>query len=66
MIRSQPLFVAAAQLTGAARQLKAGEYEFPRAPRWPGCWTTSATGKVVRHFVTVPEGVDLARWSPTS
>lgn len=57
VIRSPAIFVAAAQFTGAARDLKAGEYEF--APRASLAQVLDAIrdGRVVRHMVTIPEGV---------
>ena len=54
---SAAVFVIAAKLTGAARLLKAGEYEFPsRTPMWK-VLAALRDGRVVRRFVTVPEGV---------
>jgi peptidoglycan lytic transglycosylase G len=50
------VFAAAAKITGAAPNLKAGEYEFAAAisPRFTIDLLLS--GKVVRHKLTVPEG----------
>jgi UPF0755 protein len=56
VIRSAPLFSAGAQLTGAARSLKAGEYLFPSRSSMSQVLDKIHAGKVVRHFVTVPEG----------
>jgi len=57
VIRSQTLFAIAAKLTGAGRRLQAGEYDF--ASRIPMAEVMDAVreGRVVRRFVTVPEGV---------
>jgi UPF0755 protein len=57
VIRSSEVFVAAAQMTGAARHLKAGEYEFASHASMASILGKVRDGKVVRHFVTVPEGV---------
>lgn len=56
-IRSSSLFLTAAQFTGAARRLKAGEYEFPSRASLSRVLAMVRDGKVVRHQVTVPEGV---------
>ncbi len=55
-VRSAPVFLAAAQITGAARELKAGEYEFPSKAPMSVVLDYVRKGKVVRHQVTVPEG----------
>jgi len=57
VISSAPIFLAAAQATGAARELKAGEYEFPNRASMARVLDDIRAGKVVRHFVTVPEGM---------
>ncbi len=57
VIGSPPLFMAAAQLTGDARHLKAGEYDFPSRSSMQRVLTTIIAGDVVRHPVTIPEGV---------
>ena len=57
VVRSGAVFVALAQVTGAARGLKAGEYAFPsRAPLRQVLWMIR-NGKIVHHHVTIPEGV---------
>jgi len=55
-VRSAPVFLAAAQITGAARELKAGEYEFPSRAPMSLVLDYVRKGKVVRHQVTIPEG----------
>jgi UPF0755 protein len=57
VIRSASLFVTAAQATGSARLLKAGEYDFPSHASMASILAKIREGKVVRRFVTVPEGV---------
>ena len=57
VIRSSSLFMTAAQITGAARALKAGEYEFKSRASMAQVLEAIRKGKVVRHFVTIPEGV---------
>ncbi|ACG77972.1 conserved hypothetical protein [Phenylobacterium zucineum HLK1] len=55
-IGSAGLFVLAARLTGAAGELKAGEYEFPSRAPMARVLADIRAGKVVRHFITIPEG----------
>ncbi len=55
-VRSAPVFLAAAQITGAARELKAGEYEFPNKAPMSQVLDYVRKGRVVRHQVTIPEG----------
>jgi len=59
-IRSGSVFAAAAQITGASRRLKAGEYEFPSGASIGQVLDKIASGRVVRHFVTIPEGITSA------
>jgi UPF0755 protein len=55
-VRSPTLFKIAARLTGAAPELKAGEYEFASGASMATVMDKIRRGQVVRHFVTVPEG----------
>jgi UPF0755 protein len=57
VIASSSLFVAAAQITGAARQLKAGEYAFPSNASLAQVLEMIRDGKIVHHFITIPEGL---------
>ena len=57
VIRSSSLFLTAAQTTGAARRLKAGEYEFPSHASLRQVLNKIRDGKIVRHHVTVAEGL---------
>ncbi|HVM99677.1 MAG TPA: endolytic transglycosylase MltG [Caulobacteraceae bacterium] len=57
VVGSQTLFVLAAEVTGAAHRLKAGEYDFPSRASLATVISAIAEGRVVRHFITVPEGV---------
>jgi UPF0755 protein len=57
VIGSNTMFVLAAELTGAAHKLKAGEYAIPSHASLHAVITAIAEGRVVRHFVTIPEGV---------
>ena len=57
VVRSRSIFVAAAQLTGAARTLKAGEYEFPSREGMASVLEKIKSGKVVRHQITIAEGL---------
>jgi UPF0755 protein len=57
VIGSSTVFVLAAEVTGAAHRLKAGEYDFPNHASLHSVINAIAEGRVVRHFVTIPEGV---------
>lgn len=61
VIRSADLFKAAITLTGADRRLRAGEYEIPSGASLSGVVRLMVDGKVVRHFVTLPEGWSSAQ-----
>jgi UPF0755 protein len=57
VIPSAPLFMAAAQLTGAAHKLRAGEYAFPSRASLAQVIRRIRLGQVVHHRVTIPEGL---------
>jgi UPF0755 protein len=57
LVRSKTDFVLAAVLTGQAQRLKAGEYRFAAREPLAGVVSAIAHGLVVRHFVTIPEGL---------
>ena len=57
VIGSGTVFELAARLTGDARRLKAGEYDFLSHASMADILRAMAEGRVVRHFVTIPEGV---------
>ena len=57
VIRSGAMFAAAAQITRDAKHLKAGEYEFPSKASMAQVLDKIFHGRVVRHLVTIPEGV---------
>ncbi len=57
VIRSAPIFMAAAQASGAARSLKAGEYAFPSRDSLARVIGIIRAGAIVRHLITIPEGV---------
>jgi UPF0755 protein len=56
VIGSREVFLLAAKLGGAARHLKAGEYEFRSRQSMAQVLSDIEQGKVVKHFVAVPEG----------
>jgi UPF0755 protein len=56
-IGSDTLFILATEFTGAARKLKAGEYDVPSHASLHSVITMIAENRVVRHFITIPEGV---------
>jgi UPF0755 protein len=45
-----------AELSGAARGLKAGEYDFPSGASMAAVMQEIHDGRVVRHLLTIPEG----------
>lgn len=57
VIRSSSIFLTAAQTTGAARKLKAGEYEFASRASLSQVLAKIRDGKIVRHQVTIAEGL---------
>ena len=56
VISSAGLFNLAARLTGAASQLKAGEYEIASGASMASVLADVRAGRVVRRLVTIPEG----------
>ena len=61
VIRSSDMFKAAATLTGADRRLRAGEYQVPDKASLRTVLRLLTDGKVVRHYVTIPEGWSSAQ-----
>lgn len=61
VIRSTDMFKAAVTLTGADRRLRAGEYEVPSGASLRTVVSLLVSGRVVRHFVTLPEGWSSAQ-----
>lgn len=57
VIRSSSIFMTAAKLTGAARTLKAGEYEFKTRASMAAVLDAIRHGRIVRHWITIPEGL---------
>jgi UPF0755 protein len=60
VIRSPGLFVAAAVATGAGHGLKAGDYVIPSRTPLLRVLSMVRRGEVVRHLITVPEGLTSA------
>jgi UPF0755 protein len=56
-IRSGAIFIAASQISGAARHLKAGEYEFDSRASMASVLDKIRRGEIVHHMVTIPEGL---------
>ncbi|MGH7124307.1 MAG: endolytic transglycosylase MltG [Stellaceae bacterium] len=54
------LFLLDAEVTGDTHRLKAGEYEFDAAITPEGVAELLASGKTVRHRLTIPEGLTSA------
>ncbi|MDO1558356.1 endolytic transglycosylase MltG [Brevundimonas sp. 2R-24] len=61
VIRSADAFRVAATVTGADRSLRAGEYRFPSEASLRDVIGLLRSGRVVRHFVTLPEGRSVAQ-----
>ena len=61
VIRSTDMFKAAVALTGADRRLRAGEYEVPSKASLRSVIILLVEGRVVRHYVTLPEGWSSAQ-----
>ncbi len=61
VVRSGAVFMAAAQITRAARRLKAGEYAVPTGASLAQVVEMIRDGRIVRHFVTIPEGMTAAQ-----
>lgn len=61
VIRSTDMFKASAALTGSATKLRAGEYEVPSGASVKDVLALLTDGRVVRHFVTIPEGWSSAQ-----
>ena len=57
VVRGPQLFIAAAELTGAARRLRAGEYSIPSRASLALVLRKVRTGDIVHHRITIPEGV---------
>ncbi len=56
-IASTPAFIVAAELTGAARRLKSGEYLIPSRASLGAVLKRIRTGEIVHHRVTIAEGL---------
>lgn len=61
VIRSIDMFKAAATITGADRRLRAGEYQVPTKASLRSVLKLLTDGRVVRHYVTLPEGWSSAQ-----
>ena len=57
VVRSSTVFIVAAQLTGAAKRLKAGEYAFASGETMGRVIGQIRRGDIVHHMVTIPEGL---------
>jgi UPF0755 protein len=60
VVRYPLTFKLAAELTGRGGALKAGEYEFPAGASAVQVIDIIATGKTVKHRLTIPEGLTSA------
>lgn len=60
VVRQPEVFELVARLSGRGAMLKAGEYEFPAAASTMAALEILASGKTVRHRLTIPEGLTSA------
>jgi UPF0755 protein len=60
VIRQPLVFTLIAKLTGRGLELKPGEYEFPAGASTMQALNIIASGKTVRHRLTIPEGLTSA------
>src|SRR6185369_16494294 len=60
VIRRKWVFEIVARVSGRGTTLKAGEYEFPAGASTIGALDVLASGRTVRHRLTVPEGLTSA------
>ncbi|HEY3890232.1 MAG TPA: endolytic transglycosylase MltG [Caulobacteraceae bacterium] len=56
-IGSSTIFVITAQISGAARHLKAGEYDFAPHASMASVMGKIRRGEIVHHMLTIPEGL---------
>jgi len=61
VIRSATVFMVVARVTGAARGLKAGEYDFLSRTPLRQVMLTIQHGLIVHHHVTIPEGASSSQ-----
>jgi UPF0755 protein len=61
VVKSAGLFRLFAKLTGADRKIRAGEYAFPAHAPLSKVLRMMATGQIVRHWITVAEGMTSAQ-----
>ena len=61
VVRSAPLFMAAAQISGAARRIRAGEYAFASRSSLAEVMRRLRLGLIVHHHITIPEGLSSAQ-----
>ena len=57
VVRSSAMFLAAAQITGAARHMRAGEYAFASGASLQQVIRQLRLGLIVHHRITIPEGL---------
>jgi UPF0755 protein len=60
VIRSGGLFRLFAKLSGDDRKIRAGEYDFPAHASLADVLKMMAEGRIVRHWITIPEGMSSA------
>ncbi len=63
VIRLPFAFAALAKLTGGGQHLRAGEYSIPARSSTADILAMIRAGKIVRHLVTIPEGLSSAQVS---
>ncbi len=59
VIPNAPVFIALAEVSGAAHRIKSGEYLFPSHASIASILHKLVSGDIVHHHVTVPEGASI-------
>jgi UPF0755 protein len=58
------VFAAYARIKGADREIRAGEYSFPRPSSWARILRDLTEGRVLTESLTIPEGFTLKQMAP--
>lgn len=61
VVANGPIFMALAEISGAAHRIKPGEYAFPVGGSIAKVLEKLKSGDVVRHKITIPEGASAAQ-----
>ena len=64
LVRKPVLFRIYARLKGSDRQIRSGQYTFPRPSSWALLLRDLTEGRVLTHVMTIPEGFTLKEMAP--